>query len=91
MPIIDGFDGESILTIGHLGMVAGAYDTLGIGEIIDRAIPTTPHHNLSHLPVVKLMSLNGLGFIEHRFHLFPEFFDGLNHVLVGYGQVAYTD
>lgn len=77
MPIIDGFDDESILTIGHLGIVAGAYDTLGIGDIIDRAIPKTRHHNLSHSQVVKLMSLNGLGFIERRLYLFPEFFDDI--------------
>ena len=30
MPIIDGFDDESIQTITHLGIVAGAYDSLGI-------------------------------------------------------------
>lgn len=77
MPIIDGFDDESILTVGHLGIVAGAYDTLGIAEIIDRAIPKTRHHNLSHSQIVKLMSLNGLGFIERRLYLFPEFFDDI--------------
>lgn len=77
MPIIDGFDDESILTVGHLGIVAGAYDILGISEIIDRAIPKTRHHNLSHSQIVKLMSLNGLGFIERRLYLFPEFFDDI--------------
>ena len=38
MPIIDGFDDESIQSVGHLGIVAGAYDSLGIGRIVDRAI-----------------------------------------------------
>jgi hypothetical protein len=28
MPIIDGFDDESIQTVGHLGIVTGAYDSL---------------------------------------------------------------
>jgi transposase len=77
MPIIDGFDDESIQTIAHLGIVAGAYDSLGIGKIIDRAIPKTRQHNLTHSDAVKLMVLNGLGFVERRLYLFPEFFDDI--------------
>jgi len=77
MPIIDGFDDESIQTIGHLGIVAGAYDSLGIGKVIDRAIPKTQHHHLTHSDVVKLMVLNGLGFVERRLYLFPDFFDDI--------------
>jgi len=77
MPLIDGFDDDSILSVGHLGIVAGAYDSLGIANIIDTAIPKTRHHNLSHSQVVKLMALNGLGFIERRLYLFPEFFDDI--------------
>lgn len=77
MPLIDGFDDESILTVGHLGIVSGAYDTLGIGNVIDRAIPKTRHHHLTHSDTVKLMVLNGLGFIERRLYLFPEFFDDI--------------
>ncbi len=46
MPLIDGFDDKSIQTVGHLGIVAGAYEALGIGAVIDRAIPKTRHHNL---------------------------------------------
>ena len=75
MPIIDGFDDESIQSVGHLGIVAGAYDSLGIARIIDRAIPKNRHHNLSHSQVLKSMTINGLGFIERRLYLFPEFFD----------------
>ena len=65
------------LSVGHLGIVAGAYDSLGIADVIDTAIPKTRHHNLSHSQVVKLMALNGLGFIERRLYLFPEFFDDI--------------
>jgi len=77
MPIIDGFDDESIQSVGHLGIVAGAYDSLGISKVIDRAIPKNRHHNLSHSQIVKAMSINGLGFIERRLYLFPEFFDDI--------------
>ena len=77
MPIIDGFDDESIQSVGHLGIVAGAYDTLGIGRIVDRAITKKRHHNLSHSQILKAMTINGLGFIERRLYLFPEFFDDI--------------
>lgn len=77
MPLIDGFDDGSILTVGHLGVVAGAYDSLGIARVIDRAIPKSRHHNLSHSQVVKAMVLNGLGFVERRLYLFPEFFEDI--------------
>jgi len=77
MPVIDGFEDESILSVGHLGIVAGAYDSLGIADVLDHAIPKTRHHNLTHSQVVKAMVLNGLGFIERRLYLFPDFFDDI--------------
>lgn len=75
MPIIDGFDEESIQTIAHFGIVAGAYESLGIGKVIDRVIPKIRHHILTHSQTVETMLLNGLGFIERRLPLFPDFFD----------------
>lgn len=48
MPLVDGFDDTSILSIGHLGIVAGAYDSLQIADVIDAALPKTRHHHLSH-------------------------------------------
>jgi transposase len=77
MAIIDGFDDESIQSVGHLGIVAGAFDSLEISQIIEKAIPKNRHHNLSHAQSVKAMTLNGLGFIERRLYLFPKFFDGI--------------
>lgn len=77
MPLVDGFDPESIQSVGHLGIVAGAFDSLGISEVIEEAIPKNRHHNLSHAQSVKAMTLNGLGFIERRLYLFPKFFDDI--------------
>jgi transposase len=77
MPLFDGFDPESIQSVGHLGIVAGAFDSLGISEVIEEAIPKNRHHNLSHAQSVKAMTLNGLGFIERRLYLFPKFFDDI--------------
>ncbi|NVO66927.1 DUF4277 domain-containing protein [Methanofollis tationis] len=43
----DFIEGSNI-SIGHLGLVAGAFDTLGIAPVIDRAIPKTRQHHLTH-------------------------------------------
>jgi len=69
----DFIEGSNI-SIGHLGIVAGAFDTLGIAWVIDRAIPKTQPHYLTHGEVVKAMVLNGFGFVERRLYLYPEFF-----------------
>ena len=66
-------EGSDVL-LSHLGLVAGAYDSLGICDVIDPAIPKTRPSILSHGAVVKAMILNGLGFVERRLYLFPEFF-----------------
>ncbi|MDK2974029.1 MAG: hypothetical protein PWP08_400 [Methanofollis sp.] len=68
---------RSILSIGHHGIVAGAYDSLCIADVIDTALPKTRHHHLSHSQVIKAMVvLNGLGFIEVSPY-FPDFFDDI--------------
>jgi transposase len=72
----DFIEGSNI-SIGHLGIVAGAFDTLGIAGVIDRAIPKTRQHHLTHGEVVKAMVLNGLGFVERRLYLYPEFFSDI--------------
>ena len=66
-------EGSNVL-LSHLGLVAGAYDSLGICDVIDSVIPKTRPNILSHGAVVKAMILNGLGFVERRLYLFPEFF-----------------
>jgi len=38
MPLVDGFDDTTILSIGHLGIVAGAYDSLQIADVFDAAL-----------------------------------------------------
>lgn len=65
------------VTIGHLGLVAGMFDTLGIGEYIDEVIPKTRHHHVSHGIAVKAHSLNGLGYNESRLYLMPEYFEDI--------------
>lgn len=63
--------------VAHHGIVAGMYDDLGIGTIIDEIIPKQGQHKLPHSVVLKAMILNALGFNERRLYIFPKFFTNL--------------
>ena len=61
--------------LDHLGLVAGMFDELGIGDVIDQA--TQQHPEMRDLTVgeaVKAMGLNGLGFLNQALYLVPRFF-----------------
>src|SRR3989454_2735636 len=61
--------------LDHLGLVAGMFDELGIGEVIDHATQQNPEMRLvtaGH--AVKAMVLNGLGFVNQQLYLVPRFF-----------------
>jgi transposase len=61
--------------IDHLGLVAGMFDELGMGEIIDQATQQNPEmRDLTVGEAVKAMVLNGLGFINQALYLVPRFF-----------------
>ena len=69
----DFIEGSNI-SIGHLRIAAG---TFGIAAAIDRIILKTRHHRLIHGEAIKAMAPNGLGFLEQRLYLHPEFFAGI--------------
>ena len=74
--------------LGHHGLVAGMYDELGIGSIIDENIPKQGQHKLPHSIIVKAMIINTLGFNERRLYIFPEFFKNVDtERLLGAGVV----
>jgi len=64
-------------TIEHFEIIAGIFDELGIGSIIDRALPKTRSHKASHSAIITAICLNGLGFNESRFYFYSNFFIGL--------------
>jgi transposase len=74
-------------TLDHLGLVAGMYDELGIGEVLDRLVPQKRQVSVGQ--AVKAMVLNGLGFVDQRLYLTPRFFeDKPTERLVGAGIEA---
>ena len=61
--------------LDHLGLVAGMFDELGIGEVLDRTMHHTPETRLVTVgSAVKAMVLNGLGFVNQQLYLVPMFF-----------------
>ena len=75
--VFNGVVEDSFRSINHLGIVAGTVDSLRITDLIDTFLPKNRHHHLSHGQVTKAMILNGLGFIERRLYLYPDFFEGI--------------
>src|SRR5687767_13082563 len=61
--------------LDHLGLVAGMYDELGIGDVLDRTTQQTPETRFVTVGhAVKAMVLNGLGFVHQQLYLVPMFF-----------------
>ena len=61
--------------LDHLGLGAGMFDELGLGDVLDRATQQNPEmRDLTVGEAVKAMVLNGLGFINQALSLVPRFF-----------------
>jgi transposase len=61
--------------IDHLGLVAGMFDELGMGEILDQATQHNPEmRDLTVGEAVKALVLNGLGCLNQALYLVPRFF-----------------
>ncbi len=61
--------------LDHLGLVAGMFDELGIGDVLDQATQQNPEmRDRTVGEAVKAMVLNGLGFINQALSLVPRFF-----------------
>ena len=61
--------------LDHLGLVAGMFDELGIGDVLNQATHHNPEmRDLMVGEAVKAMVLNGLGFINQALYLVPRFF-----------------
>lgn len=62
-------------TMEHLGLIAGMFDELGIGELINEVVPQdVEQRQVTIGQAVKAMVLNGLGFANRRLYLSPHFF-----------------
>src|SRR5918993_3292742 len=62
-------------TLEHLGLVAGIFDELGIGDLVDELVPQDfSQRKVSVGRALKATVLNGLGFANRRLYLMPEFF-----------------
>ena len=64
--------------LAHHGLVAGMYDELGIGQLIDEALPKVGPHKQPNSTALKTMVINSLGFNERRLYIYPDFFNTLS-------------
>jgi transposase len=62
--------------LDHLGLVAGMFDELEIGDRIDEHVAQNfEEREVSIGQAVKAMVLNGFGFVQQRLYLTPQFFE----------------
>jgi hypothetical protein len=60
--------------LDHLGLVAGMFDELGSGDVLDHATHQNPERrDLTVGEAVKAMVRNDLGLINHALYLMPRF------------------
>ena len=60
--------------LDHLGIVSQICNEIGRVEAIDKILPPDPSMKISHGECVKLMIINGLGFISKPLYLEAHFF-----------------
>jgi transposase len=61
--------------VEHLGLVAGMFDALGIGDVIDHATQQDPEtRDLTVGEAVNALVLNGRGLINQALYRVPRFF-----------------
>jgi transposase len=61
--------------LDHLGLVAGMFDALGMGDVIDQATHQNPElRDLTVGEAVTAMVLKGLGCSTHALYHVPRFF-----------------
>ena len=75
--------------IDHLGLVAAGIRKLGIIEFFEKKLPKDRQHKVSHGQSIASMILMGLGYVNRRIYLTPEFFRGKSiERLIGEGLTA---
>jgi transposase len=62
--------------IDHLGLVAAGIRELKIIEYFDKKLPKSSHHKVSHGQSIASMILMGLGYVNRRVYMTPQFFRG---------------
>ena len=76
MPKLGEGDPPESKILDHLGLVAGMFEELKIGDRIDEHIPQDfEEREVSVGQAVKAMVLNGFGFVQQRLYLTPQFFE----------------
>jgi len=63
-------------TLDHLGLIAGLIQEIGISELVDSCCAEqSPDQKVSNDKALESMIINGLGFVNQRLYLVPQFFE----------------
>jgi transposase len=63
-------------TLGHLGLISGLMKEIGLSELIDSCYAEqSPDQIVSNGKALEAMIINGLGFVNQRLYLVPQFFE----------------
>lgn len=62
-------------SLDHLGLVAGMFEELGLGSVVDKALGVNGQAGLSPGMCLKAMIVNGLGFTTRPLYLSASFFE----------------
>ena len=65
-----------IENIDHLGLVPGIIDKIGLVKQINKLLGQHSQEKISAGHVVKVMILNGLGFVSGALYIFSKYFEG---------------
>jgi transposase len=69
---------ETYKLLGHLGLIAGVFQELGVDKLIDEKFPMKRDHKEPHSICILAMVINGLVFAGQRLYLFPDFFKNIS-------------
>ncbi|WP_135257493.1 IS1634 family transposase [Thermus caldilimi] len=65
-----------VYDLGHLGLVAGILDRIGLVSLVDRRVGPRPGEKVSTGVALKAAVLNALGFLSSPLYLFGHFWEG---------------
>ena len=65
-----------VYDLGHLGLVVGILDRIGLVSLVDRRVGPRPGEKVSAGVALKAAVLNALGFLSSPLYLFGHFWEG---------------
>ncbi len=79
-----------VYDLGHLGLVAGILDRIGLVSLVDRRVGPRPGEKVSTGVALKAAVLNALGFLSSPLYLFGHFWEDITPDLLNDDRMGDT-